>query len=405
MKTVVTLLLAASLLLNAVIVSLYVGGRSQDAAAPADTATAKARTATTSSASSIDAGTWKSLESEELPDIVARLRASGFPPSVLRAIVAAQLRESFAARRKALTADYERGPWWQNPIRDPKTQLAIRALDREEQKRLRELLGADAESTDPMMRFNRERGLEFLPADKADEVRAILRDHEERRADLFMTGFSYLTDQPKMEALDKELQATLARTLTADELLEYNMRRSRSADRLRDELTAFNPTEEEFRALLKVRLPFDEQHGDYRPGMSQEEMRRRSEAEQQLKQQMKAVLQPARVADYDRMTDYNYRRTSQLVARLQLPPDTTDRLHAVQKDVEQRRNELYRSVRSAADREQITGQLRALQEEAVAKVTPILGNARAVGAYRQHGGTWISSLVPRPATPPPPAKK
>jgi len=46
----------------------------------------------------------------------------------------------------------------------------------------------------------------------------------------------------------------------------------------------------------------------------------------------------------------------------------------------------------------------ALQQEAIARVTPVLGGAKQVEAYTQNGGSWISSMVPRPpaarATPP-----
>ena len=50
-----------------------------------------------------------------------------------------------------------------------------------------------------------------------------------------------------------------------------------------------------------------------------------------------------RFEQYQRATDYSFRQTTQLVARLQLPPDTAQKLYAVQKEFEQRRNELYRS--------------------------------------------------------------
>lgn len=402
MKPFLLVLLAGSLLLNATIAALYVRGRNAPTDATPSSAASAARGPAAAQTPGIDGETWRGLDAAELPELVARLRASGFPPAIVRAITAAQIRESFAARRKALTAEYDTGPYWQNPLRDPKAQMALRTLEREQTKQLREVLGADAEPDDPMTRLNRERGLEFLSPAKADELRQLHREFDERRSDLYATGYSPITDRQKMDALEKEQQAAIARVLSPEELLDYNLRRSRTADRLRDELSAFKPTEEEYRAIFKVRAAFDEQFGDFTIGMNQEEMRRRSEAERLLKEQIKGVLPPQRAAEYDRLTDYNYRQTSRLVARLELPPQTADQLYALQKDFERRRSEIYSG--GAANREQITQAVTALQQQAIASVTPVLGSARALEAYRQYGGTWISNLVPRPAIPPP-AKK
>ena len=46
--------------------------------------------------------------------------------------------------------------------------------------------------------------------------------------------------------------------------------------------------------------------------------------------------------------------------------------------------------------EQRTQQLTALQQEAITRVTPLLGNSNRLTAYKQYGGSWIDSLVPRP---------
>ena len=42
-------------------------------------------------------------------------------------------------------------------------------------------------------------------------------------------------------------------------------------------------------------------------------------------------------------------------------------------------------------------QLAALHQEALAKITPLLGTASGVAAYKQYGGYWLENLAPRPA--------
>lgn len=124
----------------------------------------------------------------------------------------------------------------------------------------------------------------------------------------------------------------------------------------------------------------------------------RNEAEKNLTTQIKNALTPDRAAEYDRANDYNYRRTAQLVTRLELPPETLNNLYAVQKEFELRRNDVYRASPNAAER---TAQLTALQQEAITRVTPLLGNAAYVDTYKQYGGSWLQNLVPRQ----PPGKK
>ena len=66
----------------------------------------------------------------------------------------------------------------------------------------------------------------------------------------------------------------------------------------------------------------------------------------------------------------------------------------MQKETEQRRNEVYQTLRTASQ-EQRTEQLLALQRDAIAKVTPLIGGPQNVDVYKQYGGMWLDSLVPR----------
>ena len=52
------------------------------------------------------------------------------------------------------------------------------------------------------------------------------------------------------------------RILTPAELEEYDLRNSNTGRAMRRELAAFNPTEEEFRAIYKLRQPVDEKYNN-----------------------------------------------------------------------------------------------------------------------------------------------
>ncbi len=389
MKSPLPYLLGGSLALNAILaLGLLAGRDAAPAAAPAAPAAAPA-----TAAPKIDAEIWPALEGGSLAELAARLRVSGFPPDIVRAIIAARIQESFAARRRALFAAAESVPFWKERPRDPAAQAALLQLDREARRQLRDVLGEDPDDELP----SRLRQMDFLPAAKGNEVRRLLRDFEERRAELSAGGANRTTDREKFAALDREQEAALAAALSPAELQEYNFRHSSLAATLRDELAAFRPTEEEYRAIYALRA---EHNAVLAPSiglitLSSEENRARTAAQQAIQEQLRARLGPERAAEYERAIDSNYRRTSQLVARLDLPPETTGQIWNVQKEFEQRRNDLYR--RSApGDAAERNRQLAALQQEAVARLTPLLGTV-GVEAYRQYGGYWLRSIVPPPA--------
>ncbi|HTZ20244.1 MAG TPA: hypothetical protein VMC06_05115 [Opitutaceae bacterium] len=390
MKTILRLALLASLALNAAF-AFFVFTRP---AAPAPSAPATPAVDGPVAPPPIDQNVWPDLQTDDLSALAARLRASGFPPALVRAILAAQLDEQFAARRKALRSAEANLPFWKGQTRDPKLAVALVQLDREQQKLLRQLLGGDAETEDPRSRLYQNRSLDFLPTDKANTLSRLLRDYDERRSDLYASGFSSNTDRAKFDALGKEQHDALARVLTPAELVEYDLRNSSTAETLRTNLSAFNPSEAEFRALYPLQAAYDERWGnELGLTLSADERRQRDDAQKLLTDQIKAALGPERAANYERTTDYNYRRTNQLVERLELSPETTNTLWAVQKEFQQRRMDIYRT----ASPEERVSQLTALQQEAIARVTPLLGGASGVEAYKQYGGSWLQSMLPRPA--------
>jgi hypothetical protein len=393
MKPITLFLLAGSLALNAALaITLFVG---LSASAPAPVAPAPLPERKPAAvAPTLDAETWNGLATSNLPDLVGRLRREGFPPDVVRAIIAAQINEQFAARRKALDPAGGSRPFWKDLNHDANYQSAVRQLYREQRAALRDLLGADAESNDPLRDLYQNRSFTFLAPEKAVDLRQLLQDFDERRADAYSTG---APDRTKLSALEKEQADAIAALLTPEELQDYKLRASNTANALRDLLSAFEPTEEEFRAFFKLREPIDEKYGS-NAGMlpSDASMRDRSAAEREAATQFKATLSPERAAAFDRATDFNYRRTSQFIARLDLPADTTDRVWQAQKQFEQRRNDIFRT----ATPEQRTPMLAALQQEAVATIAPLIGGERNIDSYKQYGGNWLQSLVPpvRPAT-------
>ena len=402
-KSPVFALLALSLGLNVALLAFLVWGH---ASAEAD-AIAQLRRDTpapTAPAPLAPAGpgaqAWEKLKTGSPAELATRLRESGFPPKVQRAILAAHLREANAARLKALDLAGAHRPFWQNAIPDAATQAASRQIYREMTKTVRDLLGEDDDETRSIFQGRRLDGL--APA-KAADVRALLREFDDRRSDVYGAGGMIGAEQQKqIAALEQEQRAALAKILTPEELMDYELRNSQTSQTLRYSLAAFAPTEQEFRAIYALQADFDQRFGRIYSLPSPDEQRARSDAQRQLTEQIKSVLGPVRAEDYTRAQNYDYRQLTQLAARLDFPAGTTDNLWKIQRSFEERRTEIYRTTTDAAAR---TASLTALQLEARAAVTPVVG-ARYVETYAQYGGRWMQSLVPtvpRPAPVPAPA--
>jgi hypothetical protein len=400
-----TLLIGASLALNAALVAVIVVGAAGESADFATGATVTATTPNTPASGTANHATpgldtWSRLRSDNLAAQRDRLREEGFPPALIRTIVAAQVREGFAVRRKALEATQAELPYWRAPRLDPTQQAEVRALGKEEQQALRELLGPDPENG---YAASLHRQFPALGTDKIDQLAAIRERYDDKRADLFaaVRGSMSPNDSAQLRALEKSMHDEFATVLTPAELEDYGLRTSSVANSLRNSLTAFDPTEAEFRALYKIQAAYDEQ---LRPAgsLSPEQSRTLSATMKQRDLDIAAALGPERYAEYQRASDYNYRQTTQLVARLGLPAETSATLYSLRKDYEQRRTELYRSATDAASRAQLQAQLTTMQQEAADRVASLLGsNPSYVEAYKQYGGSWLANLAPRPAAPAP----
>src|SRR5207344_2299238 len=105
----------------------------------------------------------------------------------------------------------------------------------------------------------------------------------------------------------KESETALAAVLTPEELLDYNLRFSMTANMMRMQLAGFEPTEQEFLDLFKKRKAYDDEFG--MPGMTalgKSEKEKADAAKKELDAQVKASLGDTRYADYERSQDYSF---------------------------------------------------------------------------------------------------
>lgn len=335
----------------------------------------------------------------DLHTLVARLRAAGFPPAIVRGIIMAQVSQQFGLRRKAAVAHQEAVPYWKySPSGsfpyDPKAGNEIAALGREQTALVKELLGPDAAAPDAWSQLIRQRKYGDLAQDKIDRLESITSDYTDLRNQVVgdARGIFLREDQQKMALLEQEQRADIVKLFTPEELEDYDLRNSHTAQGLRRQLAAFNPSEEEFRAIFDLTQAAQTQNGTsggavvIGPGNTNQP--------NQLQAAIAAALGPARAAEYQQAINPAYQQVNQLLTRLELPASIAPQIVSVQQDIQQRATVIQQDQTLSADDR--ASQLAALAQEAQATLTSSLG-ARGYEAYKSYGGWWLNNLTRRPA--------
>jgi hypothetical protein len=347
---------------------------------------------------------WRTVESENYRDYVANLRAIGCPEQTVRDIIVADVNALFTARRQTLLTPEPSVEFWKADVSPvfrpaPGEQLraqfdALRQLAAEKRRVLHELLGIDVpERSDEVLSAQL---LGFLSTDKRLQVEALERRYSHRLMQRASTesGAEQLGNYKKLQM---EKRDELKSLLTPEEFEEYELRFSAAAVNLRVRLAALEPSESEFRELVKLRQSYEDAFTDVvtQNPSDPEGATKRAGAQAELNQQIRRVLGEARFAEYERHSDWAYRGARDTVQRHGLPEESAaavlEMKHVAQSEAERLRAD---STLSNEDRQRALNDVALAVEEAVFQ---LLGKD-AYRTYRKHpGSSWITTLRPRPA--------
>ena len=252
--------------------------------------------------------TWESVESGDYLTYIENLRSIGCPEETIRDIISADVNKLYEQRWKEIkqTSGSGKFEYWKSNAMFGGMSSALRkeykALDDERRETLRTLLGTNVprKLTDLAAMYNPfETMLGFLPQSKRDAIMEIQTQMSERMMEVAEEGNAM--EPGDWQKVQQEQKEALAELLTPDELLEYNLRMSNSANMLRSELGAFEVSEDEYRDLFTLREAFDEEYGTFGPVEGQDAQewhQQRMEGEKDLKAAYKEVLGDDRYQDY-----------------------------------------------------------------------------------------------------------
>lgn len=349
---------------------------------------------------------WQHLSGNESPRAVRdRLRAAGFPEPVVRKVLEALLQEQFEARRHriddaVLHLDYKKP--WPNTWRDPKLGPELRKVNEEEAAVWKALFGNTPPEAEEDRAFRQQRWGD-LSEEKIQQVGEYLRQWNEKRMQLFSGKGERIQllpeDAEKLAAINRSLREGLAGILTPTEVNEYLVRNSQPAMMLQHVLAPLRVNEQEYRTIFAAYQNYADQFpmhpflGNLDNAPADQAAALKAGADT-LVAQLNASLPPDRVADVQLALDPQFSELGRLVNRLDLPMTAAKQVYDVQQSTLKQAKVINADMSLTTDTR--NAQLTTLQQDATATIGKALGGKRGLNAYKQLGGAWLTTLVPKP---------
>ena len=344
---------------------------------------------------------WQQVESPDYRQYIANLRAIGCPEETIRDIINADVNKLYAEKKKLARGAPKKFEYWKagNPLAglmgDPESLQKMRALEEEKNAVLR-ALGIEP---DPMSQMLAAAGgnpmdtmFDFLPEAKRTTLMQTMADSGSK---IMESAGDVANDPEAMINAQREMEDAIRAVLTPEEFLDYQLRFSMTANMLRQQITGFEPSEEEFLAMFKLREEFDR---EYSPMMladaTEAEQAEHRQAQDQLKEQIRTALGDERYADYERAQDYQYQQLHRIVQRAGLTTATANEVHDMRKIAENQANQVR--VQQDLTPEQRNAALRAIRQETERTIQQTLGNDAWDQYNRPNNTWWLRNLAPEP---------
>ena len=355
---------------------------------------------------------WHSLESTNYVEYIDKLRAVGCPEETIRDIIITDVARLFGTRRAALRTQVPPFKFWETTARiearigpGSPYQQQVAALNREQRLLIRELLDVDLDTELARYTGGSEPGPEeasFAP-ETAAKVRQVLDKYRQLEGLLLdkTRGVMLVGDEARLRELGRQRDAELAGVLTPEEMEEYQLRHSDTAQAMRSQLGGFDPSEEEFRKIFRLQKTFDDEVKQAFEGLEGEpvaEIRARvmNDGQAALEVELMETLGEKRFAEYQRAQDQDYQALLQLSDRLPGGPKLANQIYDWKVTAQQQREKVMKNP--ALTYEQRRAALEAIATATASTVASAMGQEN-FQSYRSTYGLWLQDLA---QTPPPP---
>jgi hypothetical protein len=353
---------------------------------------------------------WSEVESADYKEYIGKLRDIQCPEETIRDIIVADINKLYAPREAGLRVA---GDEEASVSEDRSQRIApferrrqLRELQKEKNALLKELLGIELPLDPLRARGARsyelfEAAFKALPAEKRDFVREIQETYWQN-SDALKDKYNNRRTTEYIEEyrrLNVERKAQLANALTPDEMDEYEMRTTNVAENMRSSMEGFNPTEEEFKKIFRIRKEVEEPFGgllgasallDAQGNAAAQNQRSYSDRQKEINEKVKEILGPERAQQYELSQDSTYRSMRQLGTRFGLAPEVVTQSYELQKTYRDQQRQLRSDP--AVPPEQRNAALQQLQSNYEAQFNQLVGE-RAAQAYRNSRGGYVEGGV------------
>jgi Spy/CpxP family protein refolding chaperone len=360
---------------------------------------------------------WAEFTLADYARYLAELRAFGTPERQVREIIIGAIDASYRPKRAALMPPPKKradGKFWQrrnffgNQSTQTKEQRAqMRALRKEEAELVKSLFGADiyelmAKDSGETMGIDwTEKMYGFLPKELREKVQEIEQDMNEDRQEIYaLDEDDWQGRQEDERKLEKKYHDQLAKLLTPEQLVEWDLRHSQTANQLKNDLSVFDPTEDEFRALFKYKQDQEALNQGRDPGSdaappTADERKAQREKQKALDAELAQTLGTNRAAEYKLEQDYSFRQ----LIEAGVAKESVFKLADMKKDAETAANKIRRDQTLTPD--QKNAALAAIRNETQTSMDGLL-DEKQLKRYLNQGGWWLNNIAPKtqPATSP-----
>ena len=349
---------------------------------------------------------WAQLESEDYQNYITALRAFGVPEKMVRDIIIADVQKLYRPRLAALRPKKQANTnFWENrapfipsagQTKEQRQQLF--ALQKEQQELIKNLLGRDVYreiAKDLGQPDWTERMFGPMPEDLRDKVGEMQERFQQATSEIYSKadGFIDQDTQAELKAMRRKFRDELGTVLTPQQVQEYGLRNSDTANQMRWQLGTFEPNEKEFRAIFDYkqaledlepqRSPFDDS-----PRPSSEDLKARQQKQKELDQTLSEALGPDRLKEFKMLDQWEYRNLSEAGV------SKSDLLKVA--DMKQQAQDAAARIRGdkSLSPEQRTQALQGVRTETERSLAELIGERR-VKAYSGSGGYWLRNIAPK----------
>lgn len=355
---------------------------------------------------------WAELSAPDLGIYIGQLRAFGTPEPKIREIIFGAVEAVYRPRRGALRPPVKKADdgkfwerrrfygWAQQGTKEQRAQL--RALQKEEMDLLKSLFGPDVQGQ--MMKDSggvdwMEKQYGFIPKELRQQVQDLDQQMNEEKQEIYAQndgGYdSY--QQGDLRKVEKKYHDELAKILTPEQLLEWDLRHSNTANQLKNELSAFDPNEDEFRAIFQYQQAKDDLNPSRDPDSdppqpTADERKALQEKQKALDVELALAVGDDRVKEYKLEQDYGYRS----LIESGVPKASVFALDDMKKQAQDAASKIRKDKTLTA--EQRTAALAAIRAETQAGISGLLDDKK-MKQYTSQGGYWINNIAPAPPKP------